>query len=156
MTTTMSCFVACWKRTLHQSLAAINILEANSGLEMSEERRPLRQLREHPRPSFEPGRSIWPHHFEKSRKHSNESRSSVLLKLKPEPDDNDAQREVSSGGPVDGSHTRWHGTARIPWMRTAGRTRTRRAFAAAELDEQQRQRDSSPWLPPARMTSLLL
>ena len=29
------------------------------------------------------------------------------------------------------------------------RTRTRRAFAAAELDERQRQRDSSPWLPPA-------
>ena len=151
----MSCFVACWKRTLHQSLAAINILEANSGLEMSEERRPLRQFREHPRRSFEPGRSIWPHHFEKSRKHSNESRSSVLLKLKPGPD-NDAQLEVSSGGPVDGSHTRWHGIALNPWMRTAGRTRTRRAFAAAELDERQRQRDSSPWLPPARTTSPLL
>ena len=155
MTTTMSCFVACWKRTLHQSLAAINILEANSGLEMSEERRPLRQFREHPRRSFEPGRSIWPHHFEKSRKHSNESRSSVLLKLKPGPD-NDAQLEVSSGGPVDGSHTRWHGIALIPWMRPAGRTRTRRAFAAAELDERQRQRDSSPWLPPARTMSPLL
>ena len=98
-----------------------------------------------------------PHHFEKSRKRSNESRSSILLKLKPGPD-NDTQLEVSNGGPVDGSCARWCGMTLVPRMRMAELTRTRRAFAAAELDERQRQRGSSPWLlpAPARTTSPLL
>ena len=46
---------------------------------------------------------------------------------------NDAQLEVSNGGPVDGSYARWCGMALVPRMRMAELTRTRRAFAAAEL-----------------------
>ena len=33
---------------------------------------------------------------------------------------NDAQLEVSNGGPVDSSSARWCGIALIPWMQTAG------------------------------------
>ena len=69
---------------------------------------------------------------------------------------NDTQLEVSSGIPVDGSYSHWCGIALIPRMQMTEQTRTRRAFVATELDEQQRQRNSSPCFPPARIMSLLL
>ena len=69
---------------------------------------------------------------------------------------NDTQLEVSSGSPVDCTYAHWCGIALILRMRVSERTKTRRAFAAAKLDQRQRQRGSSPWYPLARTTSLLL
>ena len=88
----MSTFVTCWKRTLDESPVAIKLLdeiivEAKSDLEMSEEQS---RFKEHLRQSFELEMSMPSHHFGKSQKHSNESQSSVLLKLKPGLD-NDAR-----------------------------------------------------------------
>ena len=68
------------------------IVEAKSDLEMSKERS---RFKENILQSFELESSISSHQFGKSRKHSNESRSSVLLKLKPGLN-NDAQ----TNGPV--------------------------------------------------------
>ena len=117
----MSSFVACWKRTLHQSLVTVRllyeiILEAKSDLEMSEERR---RFREHPRQSFELGRSISSRHFGKFRKHSNEIRSSVLLKLKPGAD-NDAQRNEKIGVASNGTFVRWSNPVLSMRPQTAG------------------------------------
>ena len=104
MIKSMSTFVRCWKRTLNESPVAIKlsdeiIVEVTSDLEMSKERS---RFKEHLRQSFELERSISSHQFGKSRKHSNGSQSSVLLKIKPGLD-NDGQtnkpvRSVSNGG----------------------------------------------------------
>ena len=100
----MSSFVTCLKRTLCESPVTVKlsdeiIVEATSDLEMSKERS---RFREHLRQSFElVGRSISSHHFWKSQKYSNESRSSVLLKLKQDLH-NDAQINETVGSVGNG------------------------------------------------------
>ena len=154
MIKSISSFVACSKRTIGKSPVTKKMsneitVEAYSDLRKSRERS---RLRGHLRQSFDLGRSSSPCHFGESRKHSNESRSSVLLKLKPELD-NDAQTNETIGVASSGGFVR-RGSP-VPSLRpqTAGQglvgrgSPFARRFSAATT---KRTHAALPWLSPVQ------